>query len=142
MAELHLRRLLELSGKYPGRAVGLLSGGEVICPVRGSGRGGRNQEFVLRLALEMERQGVTGIAALSAGTDGIDGNSPAAGALADETTIPRARAAGLSPESHLEQSDSFSLFQAIGDAIVTGPTGNNVRDLRILVLNRKRAQRD
>ncbi len=136
MAEVHLRRLLELSASHPGRSVCLLSGGEVICPVRGTGQGGRNQEFVLRLAFEMERQGVAGVTALSAGTDGIDGNSPAAGALADETTIPRARAAGLSPESHLDQSDSYNLFRSLGDAIITGPTGNNVRDLRILVLNR------
>ncbi|CAN5869077.1 hypothetical protein BH18ACI4_BH18ACI4_13860 [soil metagenome] len=71
--------------------------------------------------------------ALSGGTDGIDGNSPAAGAFADESTIARGVARGLQGESFLANSDSFSFFDALGDAIVTGPTGTNVRDLRILI---------
>jgi hydroxypyruvate reductase len=130
MAQEHLRRLQTLREKHPGRIVCLLSGGEVICPVRGNGQGGRNQEFVLRAALNCVG---ADIVILSAGTDGIDGNSPAAGASADETTLPRAAALHLSPEDYLQRSDSFHFFHALGDAIVIGPTGNNVRDLRIFL---------
>lgn len=106
----------------------VISGGEFSCPVRGDGRGGRNLETVLRLALA-----ATNFVALSAGTDGVDGNSPAAGAIADETTIARAHNLNLDPAKYLERSDSYSFFAALGDLIVTGPTGTNVRDLRILI---------
>ena len=71
--------------------------------------------------------------ALSAGTDGIDGNSPAAGAIADENTISRARSAGLDPNDFLARSDSYNFFEKLNDLIITGPTGTNVRDLRILL---------
>jgi glycerate 2-kinase len=70
---------------------------------------------------------------LSAGTDGIDGNSPAAGAVADGTTLARAQAAGMRPREFFERSDAHNFFARLGDAIVTGPTGNNLRDLRILI---------
>jgi hydroxypyruvate reductase len=70
---------------------------------------------------------------LSAGTDGIDGNSPAAGALADGSTVERAKAAGFDPAAALTNFNSYPLFEALGDTITTGPTGNNVRDLRILL---------
>jgi hydroxypyruvate reductase len=133
MAREHIERIIALRKQHPDRTVCLLSGGEVICPVRGNGQGGRNQEFVLRAALEIEQQGEENLAVLSAGTDGIDGNSPSAGAIASAATISRARSLALSPEDYLRDSDSFSLFSAIGDSIVTGPTGNNVRDLRILL---------
>jgi hydroxypyruvate reductase len=73
------------------------------------------------------------IAVLSAGTDGIDGNSPAAGAVADGETLERARAIGLDPADVLRRSDAFTLFARLDEAIVTGPTGNNLRDLRILI---------
>lgn len=132
MMQLHLERLIKLQYQHPGKSVGLISGGEVICPVRGDGQGGRNQEFVLRSAFHLDHRGLENIVVLSAGTDGIDGNSPAAGAVADETTLKRAKNQGLSAEAHLVNSDSFGLFDALGDAIITGPTGNNVRDLRIL----------
>jgi glycerate 2-kinase len=133
LAEHHLDRFQALCLAHPGQAVCLLSGGEAICPVRGTGQGGRNQEFVLRLVLEMERRGGNGIAVLSAGTDGIDGNSPAAGAAADVQSLQRARQMGLLPEESLAGSDAFALFSALGETIITGPTGNNVRDLRILL---------
>jgi hydroxypyruvate reductase len=74
---------------------------------------------------------------LSAGTDGVDGDSPAAGAVVDGTTVERALRAGLSVEDALEGFDAYPLLAGIGDAIVTGPTGNNVRDLRILVAERR-----
>jgi hydroxypyruvate reductase len=133
MAQVHLERLAALRTKYVGRTVCLLSGGEVICPVRGDGQGGRNQEFALCAAITLKEQSSEYIAMLSAGTDGIDGNSPAAGAIADTTTVSRALERGLSPEDYLHNSDSFSFFNALGDAIMTGPTGNNVRDLRVLL---------
>jgi glycerate 2-kinase len=130
MARLHLTRVAQLRARHPGRAVCLLSGGEVICPVRGDGQGGRNQEFVLRAAMSIHGESVT---VLSAGTDGIDGNSPAAGAIADGSTVSRALAMGLLPNAYCVNSDSFTFFYALGDALITGPTGNNVRDLRMLL---------
>ena len=108
-----------------------VSGGEFSCPVRGDGRGGRNLETVLRCAISLanHRQCVV----LSAGTDGIDGNSPAAGAIADKTTIERGRNLGLDANQFLGRSDSYSFCEPLNDLIVTGPTGTNVRDLRILL---------
>jgi glycerate 2-kinase len=109
----------------------LISGGEVTVTVGGtSGKGGRNQQFALYCA---EKIAGETIAILSAGTDGIDGNSPAAGALVDGTTVSRAAQRSLSAEAALSDFDAFPLLDAIGDAVVIGPTGNNVRDLRILL---------
>lgn len=119
--------------REPQQAPCLISGGEFACPVKGSGVGGRNLETVLRLAMEIDKYHGRHMVGLSAGTDGIDGNSPAAGATADETTVERARAIGLDAENFLERSDAFTFFNTLGDAIVTGPTGTNVRDLRILL---------
>jgi hydroxypyruvate reductase len=133
MARTHIERIVALRKRHPGRTVCLLSGGEVICPVRGDGQGGRNQEFVLRAAMMLEGMSEAGVVGLSAGTDGIDGNSPADGAIADGATVRRARALGVSPEEHLLNSDSFNFFNPLGSCVITGPTGNNVRDLRILV---------
>ncbi len=131
MAQMHLARLQTLREQHPGKTVCLLSGGEVICPVHGKGQGGRNQEFVLRVAMKYEA--TAPIVVLSAGTDGIDGHSPAAGAIADATTIQHAAQHNLSPEEYLQRSDSFNFFRALGDTLTTGPTGNNVRDLRIFL---------
>jgi hydroxypyruvate reductase len=113
----------------------LVSGGEFSCPVRGAGRGGRNLETVLRCAIGLAEESGKGphLVVLSAGTDGIDGNSPAAGAIADETTIQRARQLGLDPQQYLSESDSYSFFERLNQLVVTGPTGTNVRDLRILL---------
>jgi glycerate 2-kinase len=109
----------------------LISGGEVTVRVQGkSGLGGRNQQFALYCAQQIAGEN---IAVLSAGTDGIDGNSSAAGAVVDGTTLARAQAAGVDPAQALRHFDAFPLFVALGDAIITGPTGNNVRDLRILL---------
>jgi glycerate 2-kinase len=109
----------------------IISGGEVTVKVSGNaGQGGRNQHFALYCAQKIAGEN---IAVLSAGTDGIDGNSIAAGAVADGTTIERARAAGLNPAAQLSGFDAFPLFQKLGDLIETGPTGNNVRDIRILM---------
>ena len=108
----------------------LISGGEFSCPVRGDGIGGRNLETVLRCAMHLQEREVV---VLSAGTDGVDGNSPAAGAIADQTTLARARSLGLDPVEFLARSDSYTFFEQLGDLIVTGLTGTNVRDLRILL---------
>src|SRR5262249_13472026 len=109
----------------------IVSGGEVTVKVSGmSGVGGRNQHFALDCAQKIAGESIT---VLSAGTDGIDGNSPAAGAVVDGTTLHRAQIAGLDPAQHLREFNTFPLFEKLGDAIQTGPTGNNVRDLRILL---------
>jgi glycerate 2-kinase len=108
----------------------LISGGEVTVKVTNGGVGGRNQQFVLACAPKVSGENIT---VLSAGTDGIDGNSPAAGAIVDGTTLHRAQARGLSAETHLLNFNAYPFFDALGDAIITGPTGNNLRDLRILL---------
>ena len=106
------------------------------CPVRGGGRGGRNLETVLRCAIRLDESKTNNgqhFVILSAGTDGIDGNSPAAGAIADETTISRASELGLDAHQYLARSDSYSFFERLNTLIVTGATTTNVRDLRILL---------
>jgi glycerate 2-kinase len=130
-----LRRLGHLrANNEAGAPVCLISGGEFACPVNGDGIGGRNLETALRLAIShAEVNTKQQFVALCAGTDGIDGNSKAAGALSDHTTIERAQLLGLNPQDYLDRSDAFSFFDALGDVIITGPTGTNVRDLRILL---------
>jgi hydroxypyruvate reductase len=113
------------------RATCTISGGEFSCPVRGDGRGGRNLETALRCAIDINTR--SHLVVLSAGTDGIDGNSPAAGAIADETTLQRARNLNLPPTQYLARSDSYTFFEQLNDLIVTGPTATNVRDLRIVL---------
>ena len=108
----------------------LISGGEVTVKVKNGGAGGRNQQLALACAQKIAGENIT---ILSAGTDGIDGNSPAAGAVVDGSTIERAKGAGLDPASALARFDAYPLFDKLGDSIMTGPTGNNLRDLRILL---------
>jgi len=129
-AEFLLEQLENLKSENPGRRVALIADGEVSSPVTGNGIGGRNSAFVLAC---VERIAGKKIAVLSAGTDGIDGNSPAAGAVADGETLERARAIGLDPADAFRRSDAFTLFARLDELIVTGPTGNNLRDLRILI---------
>ena len=127
-AEYLLGRVRELRKQFS--PVCLISGGEVTVKVENGGVGGRNQQFVLACA---EKIAGENIAVLSAGTDGVDGNSSAAGAVADGSTAERARARGLDVRAALERFDAYPLFSAIGDSLETGPTGNNLRDLRILI---------
>jgi hydroxypyruvate reductase len=108
----------------------LISDGEINSPVTGDGTGGRNSAFVLDC---VEKIAGKPMVVLSAGTDGVDGNSSAAGAVADGHTLARARQLGFDPKDFFQRSDSFRFFEALGDAIVTGPTGNNLRDLRLLI---------
>jgi hydroxypyruvate reductase len=124
-----LAQLEDLRKTHLGR-VALIADGEVSSPVTGNGTGGRNSAFVLAC---VERIAGKKIAVLSCGTDGIYGNSPAAGAVADGETLERARAAGVDPADAFRRSDAFTFFSRLEDAIVTGPTGNNLRDLRILI---------
>lgn len=109
----------------------LISGGELTVTVDGkAGRGGRNQQFALYCA---QRIAGENLCVLSAGTDGIDGNSPAAGAVADGTTMARATEKGLCAEAALAGFDAYPYFEALGDTVVTGATGTNVRDVRVLL---------
>ncbi len=109
----------------------LISGGEVTVKVgENPGAGGRNQQFALYCAERIKGENIT---VISAGTDGIDGNSPAAGAVVDGTTIARALAKGLNAEAALNGFDAYPFFDALGDTIMTGYTGTNVRDIRVLL---------
>ena len=127
-AEYLLTRLHELRKKS--ERVCLVSGGEVTVKVTDGGIGGRNQQFALACAAKIAGENIT---ILSAGTDGVDGNSPAGGAVVDGTTVERAQSTGLDIRAALEKFDAYLFFSALGDAVETGPTGNNVRDLRILL---------
>ena len=127
-ADYLLEHLRELRQKHD--RVCLLSGGEVTVQVKNGGIGGRNQQFALYCA---ERIADQNISVLSAGSDGIDGNSGATGAIADGTTLERAKALGLDASAHLGGFNAYPFFEALGDAVITGPTGNNLRDLRVLL---------
>jgi hydroxypyruvate reductase len=131
-----LQRLRELRSKVS--RVCLLSGGEVTVVVRNGGIGGRNQQFTLACAEQIAGENIT---VLSAGTDGIDGNSPAAGAIVDGSTLARSRALSATTGSSCDESirksldgfNSFPLLDGLGDTLTTGPTGNNLRDMRVLL---------
>jgi glycerate 2-kinase len=129
-ADFLLERLEQL--RHESRRVCLISGGEVTVrvPAGANGSGGRNQHFALLCARRIAERDVV---VLSAGSDGVDGNSPAAGGMVDGTTMARAATAGFPVEQALAQFDSYGLLSLLGDAIVIGPTGNNLRDLRILL---------
>jgi hydroxypyruvate reductase len=129
-AEYLLAQLAELKRAFPERPVAIIAEGEVSSPVTGDGVGGRNSAFVLHCVPRIAGQPIT---VLSAGTDGIDGSSPAAGACADGESYARALRMGLDPADFLRRSDSYTFFHRLGDAIETGPTGNNLRDFRILL---------
>ncbi|KEF35714.1 hydroxypyruvate reductase [Deinococcus sp. RL] len=124
----------ELRRQWPHRTAPLvlLSGGEATVTLRGDGVGGRNQEFALWLLRDL---GAAGIYGLSAGSDGRDGNSAAAGAFLTPDSLARARRLGLDPDTFLARNDSGTFFARLGDALVTGPTGPNLGDLRLLVLS-------
>ncbi len=137
-----LDRLFALQQRFP--RLCLLSGGEVTVRLGSHpGMGGRNQQFALHCALLLhDRNSGTGsppaapaarATVLSAGSDGIDGSSPAAGAIADETTVSRARVLGFDPQRALDRFDAYPLFAALSDTVLTGATGNNLRDLRVLI---------
>jgi glycerate 2-kinase len=122
------RRAVSASVEGSGPACQIFAG-ETTVTVRGDGRGGRNQELALAASIRLE--GREGALVFSAGTDGIDGPTDAAGALATASTLPRARALGLDPGDFLARNDSYAFFDALGDLVMTGPTGTNVMDLML-----------
>lgn len=113
----------------------LISGGEATVTVRGKGRGGRNTEFVLAMAMALQGQrGAERIYAMSAGTDGLDGRAGAAGAWMDSSTLDKAAAAGCKAQTHLDNNDSATLLEATGSLIHTGPTFTNINDFRAVLI--------
>jgi glycerate 2-kinase len=115
-----------------GRPVCLIAGGETTVTVKGNGLGGRNTEMALAFAVEID--GLEGITFLSAGTDGTDGPTDAAGAIVDGTTISSARRLGLDPHAYLANNDSYTFFKETGGLLITGPTGTNVMDIQVVLV--------
>ncbi|MCS6988397.1 MAG: glycerate kinase [Chloroherpetonaceae bacterium] len=111
----------------------LIAGGETTVTVVGHGKGGRNAEMALAAAIEL--QGVTNVVFLSAGTDGTDGDTNAAGAISDGATLARAKHLGLIANEHLQNNDSYNFFQLVGDLVITGPTNTNVMDIQIVLVD-------
>ena len=110
----------------------IISGGETTVTVRGRGLGGRNQEFALASAIVID--GLETVVVLSGGTDGVDGPTDAAGAIADGTTLRRANGMGLDAQHYLQENDSYHFFRPLGDLLITGPTYTNVMDLHLLLV--------
>jgi hydroxypyruvate reductase len=110
----------------------IISGGETTVTIEGDGLGGRNQEFALAAAVEID--GMAGVVVLGGGTDGTDGPTDAAGAIVDGTTLQRAREKGLDARDYLQRNDSYPLLKTVGDLLVTGPTLTNVMDLRLVLI--------
>ena len=134
VAQVHaaMAREIVLRNRPFTRPVVLLSGGETTVTIRGKGRGGRNGEFLLALAIALD--GVDGVTALAGDTDGIDGSEDNAGAFVDGTSARRMREAGVDPLAALANNDAYAAFEAIGDLLVTGPTGTNVNDFRAILV--------
>ena len=134
VALVHAAMAREIAGRNQPfqKPVVLLSGGETTVTLRGKGRGGRNGEFLLSLAIALD--GVEGVTALAADTDGIDGSEDNAGAFVDGTSARRMREAGIDPLAALADNDAYGAFEAIGDLFVTGPTGTNVNDFRAILV--------
>jgi glycerate-2-kinase len=126
-----IAREIEVSGNPAPKPAGIIAGGETTVTVAGKGLGGRNQEMVLAAATKLKE--LSGVAVASLATDGIDGPTDAAGAIADGKTLIRAMKMGLVAESFLAQNDSYHFFSKLGDLIFTGPTGTNVNDLSVIV---------
>ncbi len=126
-----IAREIHATGNPIPRPACIISGGETTVRVQGSGLGGRNMEFVLRSAIEIA--GLPNMLIASIGTDGTDGPTDAAGAIADGTTLQRARQKGLAVEQYLANNDSYHFFEALGDLVKTGPTRTNVMDARIIL---------
>jgi len=133
-----IARQVALYGQPAASPVVLLSGGETTVTVRGNGRGGRNVEFLLSLATELD--GVPGVFALAADTDGIDGAEEVAGAIITPDTLVRADRLGIRAKQRLADNDGHSFFQALGDQVITGPTLTNVNDFRAILVTSGRSE--
>jgi len=134
VAKVHIaiaKEILKTGNPIPPPAC-ILSGGETTVNITGSGLGGRNQEFVLAAALDIAER--KNIVVLSGGTDGGDGPTDAAGAMADTNTFKRAESMGLNPLNFLLNNDSYHFFKQLDDLLITGPTNTNVMDLRIILV--------
>jgi glycerate 2-kinase len=134
IARMHAALALEVraSGNPLKPPVCLITGGETTVTLKGTGKGGRNQEFALAAALDIA--GLPDVVVLSAGTDGTDGPTDAAGALADGDTVSRAIGLGLAPRVALDGNDAYPFFQRLGDLVMTGPTRTNVMDVRLVLV--------
>jgi len=134
IARMHAALALEAraSGNPVTPPMCLITGGETTVTLKGKGKGGRNQEFALAAAMDIAT--VPDVVILSAGTDGTDGPTDAAGALADGDTLPRATALGLAPRAALDGNDAYPFFQRLGDLVITGPTRTNVMDVRLVLV--------
>lgn len=132
-AQAAIAREIVRHGRPVPRPACVIAGGETTVTVRGQGLGGRNQEFALAAALDI--QGLEGVLILSGATDGTDGRTDAAGAVCDGETVPRARRLGLAPEAFLADNDSYRFFEALGDLLTTGPTNTNVMDLQLVLVS-------
>jgi hydroxypyruvate reductase len=136
VARMHaaIARQARLYGQ-PARAPAcIVSGGETTVTIRGSGKGGRNQEFALAAAIDLA--GLEDVLILSGGTDGTDGPTDAAGAMADGETCGRALKLGMQPRQYLANNDAYHFFQPLGDLLITGPTKTNVMDVRLILIGR------
>ena len=134
VARMHAALALEVraSGNPVTPPVCFITGGETTVTLKGKGKGGRNQEFALAAALDIA--GLRDVVVLSAGTDGTDGPTDAAGAIADGDTLERAVAAGLKPRAALDGNDAYPFFERLSDLIITGPTRTNVMDVRLVLV--------
>jgi glycerate 2-kinase len=127
-----LAREILASGNPVKKSAGIVAGGETTVTVTGKGKGGRNQEIAL--AASQKIRGLDGVVIASLSTDGVDGPTDAAGAVADGKTIARAEAVGLSAEEFLAENNSYNFFSKLGDLIFTGPTGTNVNDVSVIIV--------
>jgi hydroxypyruvate reductase len=126
-----IARQVLIHGQPLARPCAILSGGETTVTLRGTGRGGRNVEFLLSLAIALDSQPVH---ALACDTDGVDGAEDIAGAIIGPDTLTRARAAGLNPVAELGNNNGHGFFGALGDQVITGPTLTNVNDFRAMLI--------
>ncbi len=134
VAQVHtaIAKEIRASGNPISKPACIISGGETTVTIKGKGLGGRNQEFVLASATEIA--GMSDTVILSCGTDGTDGPTDAAGALADGLTIQRAEKLGMQAMEYLWNNDSYHFFEKLDDLIKTGPTNTNVMDVRLLLV--------
>jgi hydroxypyruvate reductase len=130
-----IARQAALRGQPAPAPVALISGGETTVTIRGRGRGGRNVEFLLSLAVELDA--LPGVYAIAGDTDGVDGAEEVAGALVTPDTLARAAAQGVNAKARLADNDAHSFFEALGDQVVTGPTLTNVNDFRAILVTGK-----